>query len=967
MKLSHLLHNLSAWVAGIIRLRMGLRIVPLILSALGLSLSAAMATTYYVDAVGGNESNNGTSTSTAWKDITQTSKVNTVVFQPGDQVLFKRGCTWSGRINPAGFGGTSASPIVFDAYGTPTDPNPIINGNNPDGTGGAAAFRLWNKKYLTIQNFEVTCNGAGPGTRSGIWLTYIGNSSGANTYSGVKILNNDIHDVVGYTTRSGGEVYSTAAIYVEIQDPNISILDSLLVQGNHIYNTKCIGFQIKPPPSYGGHPEYWMTNLKVLDNTFEYTGADHILVQGAIAPLIAGNAGFDGGILATPNANMYMAGMWVGYFTNNSTFQFNEVARCYNQFVGGSGGDSQAFDVDYGTIGTHTFQYNYTHDNVGGVLIMMPANPNQSPSVKTVIYRYNVSVNDDRNTNSGRQLNLYTYPGVNAAYIYNNIFYTNRAVGFKISDTPAAYYTNNIFYTPLGQYGNGGLTRFSNNCYFGHIPVVTDPYKIVADPKFLGPLPGAGTIADAYLTAGDITSVNNIFKLQAGSPCINAGQNISTPVSNGGRDFWNNLLYASTYADIGANEVVGGVRAAPGAITFIDNPASAAVTYSGSWTQYTDKPNYDNSTVAISSTVGNWVQCSFTGTNVTFVSTLGAGNGKINVSIDNGAPQLVDLYWPVTMYRQEVFQATGLSNTSHSIKITVATKNPVSTYNGVLVDYFEVLPGNPPAPATVVAADDTTGTYTGAWTASTTDTNSYLNTNHTSSTVGNSVDFTFTGTGVRLYGPKSNAMGNLSVTVNGVTKLVSSYTPGLYSEYAARLYEINGLPQGTYTLHAVVAAKNPSSTGNSVGIDFIESLTGGTGLSPVVTTVDNTDSNVALTGAWAASTFATGQYYGSNYLHDGNTGKGTMTARFTPNLPLPGTYAVYAMWNGSVGRATNVPYTITYAGGTATVTRDQNVGSGTWQLLGTYTFNAGTSGNALVSNTGTNGFVIADAVSFVQQ
>jgi len=36
-------------------------------------------------------------------------------------------------------------------------------------------------------------------------------------------------------------------------------------------------------------------------------------------------------------------------------------------------------------------------------------------------------------------------------------------------------------------------------------------------------------------------------------------------------------------------------------------------------------------------------------------------------------------------------------------------------------------------------------------------------------------------------------------------------------------------------------------------------------------------------------------------------------------------------------------------------------------LLGTYTFAAGTSGNVLVSNTGTNGFVIADAVSFVQQ
>jgi hypothetical protein len=47
-----------------------------------------------------------------------------------------------------------------------------------------------------------------------------------------------------------------------------------------------------------------MTNLKVRSNTFDYTGADHILVQGANAPLIEYNAGYDGGVLAAPNATM---------------------------------------------------------------------------------------------------------------------------------------------------------------------------------------------------------------------------------------------------------------------------------------------------------------------------------------------------------------------------------------------------------------------------------------------------------------------------------------------------------------------------------------------------------------------------------------------------------------------------------------------------------------------------------------
>ena len=47
------------------------------------SASAALATTYYVDSAGGNDSWSGTSPSTAWQNLT---KVNTVTFSPGDQI-----------------------------------------------------------------------------------------------------------------------------------------------------------------------------------------------------------------------------------------------------------------------------------------------------------------------------------------------------------------------------------------------------------------------------------------------------------------------------------------------------------------------------------------------------------------------------------------------------------------------------------------------------------------------------------------------------------------------------------------------------------------------------------------------------------------------------------------------------------------------------------------------------------------
>ena len=54
--------------------------------------------TYYVDP-SGNDTNNGTSPASPWKSI---AKVNATTFMPGDQILFKRGGTWSGTVSPSG-------------------------------------------------------------------------------------------------------------------------------------------------------------------------------------------------------------------------------------------------------------------------------------------------------------------------------------------------------------------------------------------------------------------------------------------------------------------------------------------------------------------------------------------------------------------------------------------------------------------------------------------------------------------------------------------------------------------------------------------------------------------------------------------------------------------------------------------------------------------------------------------------
>lgn len=134
----------------------------------------------------------------------------------------------------------------------------------------------------------------------------------------------------------------------------------------------------------------------------------------------------------------------------------------------------------------------------------------------------------------------------------------------------------------------------------------------------------------------------------------------------------------------------------------------------------------------------------------------------------------------------------------------------------------------------------------------------------------------------------------------------------------------------------------------------------------ITTIVDDADPTGAVfTGEWNAATTTSG-FYGSGYKTDLNTGAtGGKSARFTPTL-TGGNYQVYLRWTSGSNRASNVPVDITHANGTTTMTVNQRNNNGVWVLLGTFQFAAGTSGNVLVRNTGTNGFVIADAVQFIE-
>jgi hypothetical protein len=200
----------------------------------------------------------------------------------------------------------------------------------------------------------------------------------------------------------------------------------------------------------------------------------------------------------------------------------------------------------------------------------------------------------------------------------------------------------------------------------------------------------------------------------------------------------------------------------------------------------------------------------------------------MSVSV-NGVPttDVVDFYWPVDMYRTEVYRLTGLNPTgTNKVRFTVMnTSNPFSNNKYCYIDYFEKLPVTPEPLPKITVIDNSAATPAGTWTHETTDIkHSYGKTRSISSTQNSYLEFTFTGTGVRLYGQRAANRGLMTVTINGLNPVqVNTFAPVTaldYIDHRAKLFEKRGLPYGTYTLRATVN----SNDGKLITLDWAEGL-----------------------------------------------------------------------------------------------------------------------------------------------
>jgi hypothetical protein len=129
--------------------------------------------------------------------------------------------------------------------------------------------------------------------------------------------------------------------------------------------------------------------------------------------------------------------------------------------------------------------------------------------------------------------------------------------------------------------------------------------------------------------------------------------------------------------------------------------------------------------------------------------------------------------------------------------------------------------------------------------------------------------------------------------------------------------------------------------------------------------VDDTDAEKV--GEWLGGT-AKGGYVGEGYIHDNNEGKGAKRVRFTATIPAAGEYDVRMSYTALSNRATNVPVTVIAGGAKKTVKvneRHEPKLEHGFISLGTYQFAAGEKAVVEISNEGTDGHVIVDAVQWV--
>jgi hypothetical protein len=126
------------------------------------------------------------------------------------------------------------------------------------------------------------------------------------------------------------------------------------------------------------------------------------------------------------------------------------------------------------------------------------------------------------------------------------------------------------------------------------------------------------------------------------------------------------------------------------------------------------------------------------------------------------------------------------------------------------------------------------------------------------------------------------------------------------------------------------------------------------------------DSDATKSGNWIPSSNGEMKRVGKNFLHDGNSNKGQAKILFTPEISEAGRYEIVLLFPPHGNRAGNVPVSISIDGKEMKILHINQKTNGA-ASLGVYDLPRGQKTSVTISNQGTSGYVVADAVQFIPQ
>ena len=544
--------------------------------------SAATGTTYYVDSKGGNDSNDGTSESKAFKTL---EKVNGLNLEPGDTVLLKKGSVFEDQALKftKEDSGTAEAPVKISTYGEGEKPKINTNGhgqwelnygNRLDNVNHkwkgtvSSSILIEDTEYLEIEGLELT-NDRKSATDTEQGKAY--NDAYAMDRTGVAgvakdngtvdhIVLNDlyIHDVTGNVYNkhmTNGGIYFIVAKPTNEGETGIARYNDVQIRNCSLNKVNRWGIAVGYTYQWGQFEtgelpdatmaKYGSSNVVIENNYLNHVGGDAITTMYLDRPLIQYNVSENAAeqintidysknqpsldANGNPNgtqgvgAGRVAAGIWP-WKCKNAIFQYNECFKTLNAASGN--GDGQPWDADYGD-GTN-YQYNYSHGNTASTIMFCGGN-----SVNNT-FRYNISQNEDMGPldpagNSGN------------CQVYNNTFYIKEGLNTiwhrSHGNGGPVDMENNIFYfagnTPVNvkEWNPSGNKTYSNNLYYNvkNYPNDAAPVKVNAGTKVLenaGSGPDSVATDKAARKHEDPTkeTVFDGYKLAEKSPAINKGK-----------------------------------------------------------------------------------------------------------------------------------------------------------------------------------------------------------------------------------------------------------------------------------------------------------------------------------------------------------------------------------------------------------------------------------------------------------